>query len=324
MPAPSTPLEAPALSSTRLLSFDPGAMRVAIQDSELEHVQLESGQFQGRVAHTVSEGLALDWGSYNLALMARGQLTRDRITLGVLLDGCGDWRVYGGSAANGDLLVQPEHSELMIRLPPGAQWLALQVSPERLEAAGVPLQRLRERGRWRLGEATALPRLMAGLSSVLSPEADASTNGPEQLAQAAEQALATLLCELVARTEAFEQERGCSAGERLRVVRRAEAWLAEHPEPMVRIDDLCRAACTSLSRLERSFNDVFGVGPRRYLAMRRLASVRQELLAGAGGESVTEVATRWGFFHLSRFAQEYGQLFGERPSETLRQARVPA
>jgi hypothetical protein len=27
---------------------------------------------------------------------------------------------------------------------------------------------------------------------------------------------------------------------------------------------------------------------------------------------------RWGFTHMSRFAEEYGALFGERPSETLR------
>jgi transcriptional regulator GlxA family with amidase domain len=43
---------------------------------------------------------------------------------------------------------------------------------------------------------------------------------------------------------------------------------------------------------------------------------RRELLTGAA--SVTDVATRWGFFHLGRFSQEYGQLYGERPSQTLR------
>jgi AraC family transcriptional regulator, ethanolamine operon transcriptional activator len=106
----------------------------------------------------------------------------------------------------------------------------------------------------------------------------------------------------------------------LRVVRGAEQFLAGHLDPVIRIDELCQAAGTSLSRLERSFRDVFGVGPRRYLALRRFASARRELL---GGDTalVTDAATRWGFFHLGRFAQEYGQLYGERPSDTLRLAR---
>jgi hypothetical protein len=28
---------------------------------------------------------------------------------------------------------------------------------------------------------------------------------------------------------------------------------------------------------------------------------------------------RWGFLHFGRFAEEYRQLFGERPRDTLRQ-----
>jgi len=42
----------------------------------------------------------------------------------------------------------------------------------------------------------------------------------------------------------------------------------------VRIDDLCVAACTSLSRLERALRESFGVSPRRFFTMRRLAEVR--------------------------------------------------
>jgi AraC family ethanolamine operon transcriptional activator len=102
------------------------------------------------------------------------------------------------------------------------------------------------------------------------------------------------------------------------VVRRAEQYLQECGDPSVRIEDLCMAACTSLSRLERAFRETFGVGPRRYLTLRRLAAVRRELLRRGEQTSVTEVATRWGFFHLGRFSQDYKTLFGETPSQTLR------
>ena len=62
--------------------------------------------------------------------------------------------------------------------------------------------------------------------------------------------------------------------------------------------------------------------PVRYLKVRRMNGVRRELNAAAGGlASVAEVARRWGFSDLGRFAGEYRSLFGELPSETLRRRR---
>jgi transcriptional regulator GlxA family with amidase domain len=40
-------------------------------------------------------------------------------------------------------------------------------------------------------------------------------------------------------------------------------------------------------------------------------------LNGAG-HNLTHIAARWGFEHMGRFAQGYRELFGERPSETIR------
>jgi AraC family ethanolamine operon transcriptional activator len=58
--------------------------------------------------------------------------------------------------------------------------------------------------------------------------------------------------------------------------------------------------------------------------LRRLAAVRRELLRGDPQASITDVATRWGFFHLGRFSQEYREHFAELPSQTLRSQRSGA
>jgi transcriptional regulator GlxA family with amidase domain len=58
-----------------------------------------------------------------------------------------------------------------------------------------------------------------------------------------------------------------------------------------------------------------------YLRQLRLHRVHTELAANSpDSATVTMVARRWGFMHLGRFANQYRQLFGEPPSETLRAA----
>lgn len=57
-----------------------------------------------------------------------------------------------------------------------------------------------------------------------------------------------------------------------------------------------------------------------YLREIRLDRVHAELSTAdpSTGVTVTDIAYRWGFLHLARFAQAYKQKFGELPSATLR------
>ncbi|QPF88863.1 AraC family transcriptional regulator [Bradyrhizobium commune] len=74
----------------------------------------------------------------------------------------------------------------------------------------------------------------------------------------------------------------------------------------------------------RTMHDVVrryrGMSLHRYLRLRRLWLVRQQLLAGA--ESVKAVALAFGFWHLSDFSRSYRDQFGEAPSETLERGRT--
>jgi AraC-like DNA-binding protein len=83
--------------------------------------------------------------------------------------------------------------------------------------------------------------------------------------------------------------------------------------------DLADRVGVSVRALQQEFRDVLGVSPSAYVRGVRLDRVHQELLRG--GESVTDVAARWGFFHPGRFAQQYRERFGEAPSQTARSPR---
>jgi AraC-like DNA-binding protein len=69
----------------------------------------------------------------------------------------------------------------------------------------------------------------------------------------------------------------------------------------------------------RSMHDAIlryrGMSLHRYLRLRRLWLVRQQLLAGA--ESVKATALAFGFWHLGDFSGSYRLQFGESPSQTL-------
>jgi AraC-like DNA-binding protein len=103
------------------------------------------------------------------------------------------------------------------------------------------------------------------------------------------------------------------------VAKRAIDLLHAHPEKPWTIAGLAQATGVSSRALQRSFGRSDLPSPMVYLRRLRLNRAHAELTAGcAGSVTVTMIAGRWGFAHLGRFANQYRQLFGETPSETLR------
>jgi hypothetical protein len=67
------------------------------------------------------------------------------------------------------------------------------------------------------------------------------------------------------------------------------------------------------------FRRYVGMAPMTYLRHLRLARVHEELRLGdPRSVTVAEVASRWGFGHLGRFAAAYRAKYGVAPSVTLR------
>jgi transcriptional regulator GlxA family with amidase domain len=81
---------------------------------------------------------------------------------------------------------------------------------------------------------------------------------------------------------------------------------------------LADAAGVGVRALEDGFRRYVGRSPTAHLRHVRLDRVHAELSAARPGTTVGEVAYRWGFTHLDRFAGAYAKRFGETPSATLR------
>lgn len=101
-------------------------------------------------------------------------------------------------------------------------------------------------------------------------------------------------------------------------VRRAMDLVAAEPERPWRVADLAGEVGVSARTLQESFQREQGITPLEHVRRTRLERAHADLLAADPTRTtVTDVAGRWGWFHLGRFATAYRLRFGETPSQTL-------
>jgi AraC-like DNA-binding protein len=107
-----------------------------------------------------------------------------------------------------------------------------------------------------------------------------------------------------------------------RPVAQAVDLLRAHPEWPWTVTELARTVQVSVRSLQEGFRNSLGDTPMAYLRRTRLERAHDDLArAQVGTVTVSDVAARWGFIHLGRFAIEYQRRFAKRPSETLRTPR---
>ena len=98
---------------------------------------------------------------------------------------------------------------------------------------------------------------------------------------------------------------------------RAIGILGDYNQFPINIEALCTMVGASWATLQRAFAEEFGVTPSSYIKSRRLAAVQSELIKNGPKAVISDVANRWGFWHMGSFASDYRKQFGELPSETL-------
>ncbi|WFU75527.1 helix-turn-helix domain-containing protein [Bradyrhizobium sp. CB2312] len=105
------------------------------------------------------------------------------------------------------------------------------------------------------------------------------------------------------------------------IMRRFEQFLASNADRPLYLAELCAAVGVPERTLRASCEQYFGMGPIRYLTLRRMHLARRALLCTEPSKaSVTRVVTDHGFWELGRFSVAYRTLFGESPSDTLRRS----
>ena len=138
---------------------------------------------------------------------------------------------------------------------------------------------------------------------------------PEALA-----ATADLLRDSLLQVDALDasSSRPGKHGDWLALVNRAEDFIDANLQRPIAISELASVCGVNASTLRRAFQRKYGYGPHAFMKLHRLERVRDALATAEPAATVTDIATRHGFFHLSQFAADYRRQFGELPSKTLR------
>src|SRR5450759_4423301 len=282
--------------------------------------------FEARLTSVELRHLRLLHGQENLPRVAHISLPLDSvfIALPIIND---PPLIYGGvEVLSGDIVLHSLGGHMHQRTRGPSQWSFIALAPEHFAAWGriltgfdlVPPSVTRILRPSRL-DAAHLSRLHADACRLV--ETNPEMIAHQQVARAIEQDLLPVLVNCLMSNDAHKY----SAPNRHHadIIARFEDIIAIHPERHLQISELCEAVGVPERTLRTCCTEFLGMGPNRYLRLRRLNMVHAELRRNVSPTaSVEEVARRYGFSELGRFAALYRTVFGEMPSTTLRRART--
>lgn len=124
---------------------------------------------------------------------------------------------------------------------------------------------------------------------------------------------------LLAATHQFSEELHSPSTAPSAAAKLAEELIQARLTEPITIGEIAGEVGISIRALQRGFVRYFGVSPSQYLRIQRLRRAHADLVAGdPTTTSVADVAARWGFVHLGRFAAQYRREYQQSPSVTLR------
>lgn len=298
-----------------------------------EWTQIYSQITPGSLRSTLSQFRATDFQLFreniNQRLVQQGEAPRGRICFAVPLVVPGAARLQGREADGRSIFVLREGEEFMFHMPQGLDMLSITFDRD-MFAREVESQPVFDKVKTLLRQPViqvSEQRLVASRQRLIALfERSAALARSDECGQAAEQSLGReLLNELLT----LMIDPACDLHQRARtstscfIVEKTHQITVKNASAPPSVIDLCDRLRVSRRTVQNSFRAVVETTPLHYIRSIRLNAVRRALMTTPASEmSIGDVAARWGFYHLSHFADEYHALFGELPSKTRRPAEA--
>lgn len=280
-----------------------------------EYDQTSRGVFYGRIVELPFDGLQVFCEHTSQALQQKCVVWPNSVWLGIPLAEQEESRINGLTIKGNTIMCRPGSCDFQLSTPQDYDLYGLVVDRLKLikmaSIHGVDLnwKELTEYGRLGVPDKT-LEEVRFVLARLLSMQ---NKTTPPRL----QQDIVMMALLEVLKEETPQPAKTQSYYHRKKVVDCARQFLDHHLDEPVTVTQLCEVTNVSRRTLQYSFESILGISPIQYLRISRLNGVRRNLVQAEKGQSVSDIAAQWGFWHLSQFAKDYKQLFGETPSKTL-------
>ena len=289
--------------------FDSEVLKSVVNDSETRHLQLTSGRFEGKIKRIILPDIVIDHGEYNLKLLAQGAFSPNTVTLMIIhhVDEIG--KVCGIDFQGGSLITFPIHADAEFTIPKHANWTAINVPEVHLAKYGLKINTMKL---FMLNE-----KKFSQFNKVYLKLENELSKGE----QSQEVLQDMILSHYIHTIESLDNKLELYYSDGYLMALNIRDYLVEHIDEPLQMYKLCQLTNKSVRTIEITFKQVFNLTVRDYHAHYRLSLIRQTLMHDKNG-SVSNAALKYGYLHFGRFSQKYKKLFGELPSQTLRNTAI--
>jgi AraC family ethanolamine operon transcriptional activator len=297
-------------------------LATAVRDWDEEAIQLQPGQFRGRLSLVHTSHMQIHRGQLSSEILVRGSAAPGTVVFGLQTNGARPslWRdrpiesdsvvVFDGhTEINFQTTCPSEITVVAIEANILAQHVAVLNGRELAPAAYGSQLKIASQAKVK-----ALIQCWSEMTDMLLKMGHRLTE--EHFARDLEMSIIEAL-----QVNAWCPRRETQLAERRRTARRAQEFMLENRDQPMTIVDICREVRAAERTLHLGFRECFGTTPKRFLKVLRLNAARRCLRHPEFDTTVTDVAIQFGFFHFANFAGDYKRLFAESPSQTLRNAR---
>jgi AraC-like DNA-binding protein len=308
-------------SSTVRTFTDPDEYGSSIRGSNAELTITECGKFEAKLARVVLHHLWMQRFSDNLPRILHFSHDDDRAVISFRTQPGHGLRSNGLEMYDANIIRRRRGEEYFQSSSGSARFGAISLSIEQMASAGAAIagcDLAPPKDDLTISPAPlALARLrrLHEAAGYLAEDAPTVIADPEA-ARGLEQALIEAMVDCLGPGEIEEDRR--AQRQHAAIMRRFHRMVEENPDQALFIPQVCTAIGASARTLQICCQEHFGISPKHYLLLRRMHLVRRALNESTLADTtVTEIATRYGFWQFGRLAVEYKALFGEAPSATL-------